>query len=185
MSKFIAYLFLFYSFYVFPQTIIVSPQQSNSVKFLAKSTFTDFEGTTSAIEGNITWDSSLTNKSEINLKVYLDSLDTGIGLRNSHMRDKYLETKKYPTADFTGKIISADKISNLESDVVVEGSLKIHGIKKSYKIRGKIFNYGKLYKIEAGFKINLEDFKIDQPAFLFNKVDNEIGIELVVYFIRK
>ncbi len=182
MSKLIFYLFLLFSFYTFPQTLVVSRQQINSVKFLAKSTFSNFEGTTSAIEGTVTWDSSFMNKSKINLKVYLDSLDTGIGLRNSHMRNNYLETEKYPTADFTGKIISADKISGFESAVVVEGILKIHGTEKRFKTSGKIFNYGKLFKIETDFKINLQDFKIDQPKFLFNKVENEIGIQLIVYF---
>jgi len=172
-------------FNIYPQTLSISHQQINTIKFLAQSTFSDFEGVTNAIEGSISFDSAFTKESEINLMVHLDSLDTGIGLRNSHMREKYLDTEKYPDADFTGNISSINKISDFEYDVVVSGMLKIHGVEKLFKINGKIFRYGKLYKIETNFKINLPDFNIEQPKFLFTKVDNEIVIQLSVYLIKQ
>lgn len=86
------------------QVLIVNKGQNNLISFLATSTFGTFEGTTSAIDGFIKWDNSLTNYSDFDFKVYLDSLNTGIGLRNTHMRDNYLETIKFPFAQFTGRI---------------------------------------------------------------------------------
>src|SRR4051794_19552154 len=35
----------------------------------------------------------------VHVAVTLEHVDTGITLRNRHMREKYLETSKYPTAD--------------------------------------------------------------------------------------
>lgn len=184
MFRLIIPLWLLFFFNIYTQTLTVSRQQTNIVKFLAQSTFSDFEGVTNAVEGSISWDSIYTKKSSIKLIVHLDSLDTGIGLRNSHMRN-YLETDKYPLAVFNGKIIESGNAEDLEIPVKVKGNLEIHGVEKEFIIDGKIFNYGKLYKVQTDLKINLQDFKIDRPKFLFNKVDNEIEIKLNVYFNRK
>lgn len=184
MLKLIFISFLLSIVEIFPQTLVLSHHEINTVEFLAKSTFSDFEGVTDAIDGTIRYDSNYTRNSEINFKVYLDSLDTGIGLRNKHMRS-YLETNKYPLAKFDGKIVEADNLGTIETRVTVNGSLRIHGVEKQYILKGRIFNYGKLYKVNSSFKISLQDFDIDQPKFLFNKVDNEIKIELNIYFNRK
>lgn len=182
MYKVIFNLFFFFILTAYPQTLTVSRSAVSNVIFYAEATFNDFEGSTNSIEGYIKCDSSYSNKSDIGLKVNLDSLDTGIGLRNSHMQNKYLETGKYPTAQFEGTIISSKKISNIESMVKVKGVLEIHGIKKEIETEGKFFNYGSLYKVTTIFDIYLSDFGIDRPSFLFNKVHNKITIQLLVYF---
>lgn len=169
---------------VYPQQLIVNRGQLNSVKFLANSTFSNFEGTTSTVEGFIKWDSTLTKNSKIEFKIYLDSLDTGVGLRNTHMRDNYLETDKYPLAQFSGSIINQTQKTKLESEVEAEGLLKIHGVERKQIIRGRLYDYGKLFKLENNFGISLSDFNIEQPSFLFISVDNEISIECIIYLTK-
>ncbi|HCY75788.1 MAG TPA: hypothetical protein DHV28_07685 [Ignavibacteriales bacterium] len=166
------------------QYLSVDKGQNNSIKFLARSTLNNFEGTTSAVEGYIKWDSNLVKRSKIEFKVYLDSLDTGIGLRNTHMRDNYLETSKYPLAQFTGNVTDQLKKSNFESDLKIEGILKIHGVERKQKIEGKLYDYGKLFKIESSFDIFLSDFNIKEPSFLFISVDNEIKLECIIYMTK-
>lgn len=169
---------------VYPQQLTVNNGQLNSIKFLAKSTFSNFEGTTSAVEGFIKWDSTLTNDSKIEFKIYLDSLDTGIGLRNTHMRDDYLETNKYPFAQFRGTITNQIQKTKLESEVEADGYLKIHGVERKQEIKGRLYDYGKLFKLESSFGISLSDFNIEQPSFLFISVDNEISLECVIYLTK-
>jgi len=166
------------------QSLIVDKGQINSIRFLAKSTFSNFEGTTSAVEGFIKWDSTLTNESKIEFKVYLDSLGTGIGLRNTHMRDHYLETNKYPFAQFRGRITNQIQKTKLESEVEAEGYLKIHGIERKQTIKGKLYDNGKMFKLESSFGISLSDFNIEQPSFLFISVDNEITLECIIYLTK-
>lgn len=169
---------------VYPQQLTVNNGQLNSIKFLAKSTLSNFEGTTSAVEGFIKWDSALTNDSKIEFKIYLDSIDTGIGLRNTHMRDTYLETNKYPFAQFRGTITNQILKTKLESEVEVDGYIKIHGVERNQKIKGRLYDYGKLFKLESSFDISLSDFNIEQPSFLFISVDNEISLECVIYLTK-
>jgi len=182
MLNIILCLVLFYIPIAKTQSLMVDKGQINSIKFLANSTFSNFEGTTSAVEGYIKWDSTQTNNSKIEFKVYLDSLDTGIGLRNTHMRDKYLETSKYPLAEFTGSVKNQIKKSNFESEVKVEGILKIHGVERKQEIDGKLYDYGKLFKITSSFDILLSDFNIEEPSFLFVSVDNKITLVCNIYF---
>lgn len=181
ISKIFVWVIIFFVPVVYAQQLSVSNGPLNSIKFLAKSTFSNFEGTTSAVDGSIKWDSTLTNKSEIEFKVYLDSLDTGIGLRNTHMRDKYLETSKYPLAEFTGRIINQIKKTNFDSEVKVEGTLKIHGVERKQEIDGRVYDYGELFKIESSFDISLSDFNIEKPSFLFASVDNKITLKCTIY----
>ena len=167
------------------QTLIVKSGEINSIEFLANSTLSNFEGKTSAVEGFIALDTTLYKNSRINLSVYLDSIDTGIGLRNKHMREKYLETDKFPVANYSGTIINVKHLSYSETEIETEGILKIHGIEKEYEISGKLFNYGKLYRVDAGFNVSLKDFNIEQPTFLFISVDDNIILKCVIYFTNK
>ena len=184
ISEIFIWVIIFFVPVVYTQQLSVSNGQSNSIKFLAKSTFSNFEGTTSSVEGFIKWDSTLTNNSKIEFKVYLDSLNTGIGLRNTHMRDNYLETTKNPIVQFTGKIINQSYRTNFESEVEAEGIINIHGVQRKQVIKGRLYDYGKLFKLESSFGISLSDFNIEQPSFLFISVDNEISIECTIYLTK-
>jgi polyisoprenoid-binding protein YceI len=167
------------------QVLTVDHSNTNIVRFYAAATFNSFEGTTDAIDGKIV--SGLQNslkQSSVDLIVSLDSLDTGIGLRNSHMRDSYLETMKYPTAKFSGKIISIDSVSSSEYRIKASGAFTLHGVSKPFTVVGNLFNYGKLLKLKSTFFIELSDFGIKQPSFLFNTVKEKIKVYLAVYFDR-
>ena len=177
------FLILIISFPIFPQKLEVDHTKVNLVKFTADATLGDFDGTTNSLEGFIEFNN---NKLSINgmteFKVYLDSIDTGIGLRNTHMRENYLHTEKYPYAVYSGKITQVDTISTSEYNITAAGEFDIHGTKQNKQINVKFFKYGELYKSTADFILKFSEFKIEQPSFLFNKVDDNIKIHLSLYF---
>ena len=100
------------------------------------------------------------------------------------MRDNYLETSKYPFAQFRGRITNQIQKTKVESEVEVEGYLTIHGVERKQEIKGRLYDYGKLFKLESNFGISLSDFNIEQPSFLFISVDNEITLECVIYLTK-
>ena len=56
-------------------------------------------------------------------------------LMEEHFNENYMETSKYKTASFQGKIISdIDFSTNGEYEATAEGVLTIHGVKKEQKI---------------------------------------------------
>ena len=141
MIKKFSILFLI-SFFILPQILSsteyqVDKSKQNLVKFISDAPIEDFEGVTDNIDGYIYFEGeNLTEKSEIYFEVDLRTIDTGIGLRNRHMRENYLHTDKFPKAQFKGKIISAEKVSDYQNSVTAEGEMKIHGVAKPLKIKG-------------------------------------------------
>lgn len=164
-----------------PQEFIVDKSAENIVKFLSEATIEDFEGTTSDIDGYLFLpENGDLDSSEIYFEVDLRTLDTGIGLRNRHMRDNYLETDKYPYATFKGNIAS----QNIEdSTVVVNGILEIHGVKRNMTVNGSLEPTENGFAIGTKFSIKLTDFNIEIPSFMFLKISNKI--ELVLNFAVK
>ena len=79
----------------------------NLVRFISQAPIEDFDGVTDRIDGYVLLDglrfesSAGGPETEFYLEVELASLDTGIGLRNRHMRENYLEVEEYPYATFS------------------------------------------------------------------------------------
>ncbi len=94
----------------------------------------------------------------------LESLDTGLSMRDDHMKHTYLETQKYPQASlkFTQLTLSAD-LSGI--DLPFEGELTFHGVTKPVKGKAAFTPQANLIQIKAHFEIALDDFSIRQPTF--------------------
>jgi len=93
-----------------------------------------------------------------------------------HFNDQYLESNKFPRADFRGNIVNLKEV-NFTKDgsykVIVKGDLTMHGISKSITANGKIDI--KAGKPVAGceFDVSLKDFNVDAA-----KVTSKVTIEV-------
>lgn len=100
-------------------------------------------------------------------KVKLADFSTGIELRDRHMREKYLETAKYPEASLTLKpwTKTADW-SMFEADLTLKGVTKpVKGLAK--------YKDGKL---KADFKVDMSDFPIGIPSWLGVTMVNSVMV---------
>ena len=167
---------------VFAGEYQVDKAAENMVKFISDAPIEDFEGVTSSIDGYLFWEGDdLLNQSELYFEVDLNTVDTGIGLRNRHMRENYLHTDKFPKTHFTAKLIKADKLNENEFSVEAEGMFFVHGIKKNKIIKGKIEKVEKdKYKVSTKFIVALSEYDIEIPSLMFYKIDE--NMELTVEF---
>ncbi len=157
----------------------VDKQQKNLVKFISDAPMEDFEGTTNKIDGYMTNDGiDKLVGSEVYFEVDLNSVSTGIGLRDRHMREDYLHTDKHKFTSFKGKINNATKVSDSEYDFTANGKKTIHGVTKDIIIKGKIFKSGNGYKVKANWAIKLPDYNIEVPKFMFLRINDEIKLEV-------
>ncbi|MGD9488356.1 MAG: YceI family protein [Calditrichaceae bacterium] len=163
----------------------VDKSSKNLVKFISDAPLEDFEGKTDKIDGYIFWEGDdLTNKSEIYFEVDLKSIDTGIGLRNRHMRENYLHTDKYPITHYKGMITRAEKTDGENFNVVTEGTIFIHGVERKLTASGEIVNTGENgYQIITKFEVKLPDFNIEVPQLMFMKINEVIKLELT-FFVK-
>lgn len=161
----------------------VDKDQKNLVKFISDAPIEEFEGNTKDIDGYlIASPNDVTDNSELYFLVELTTLDTGIGLRNRHMRENYLHTDEYPRAEFTGAITKADKKGD-SWDVIVEGVMKIHGKDKKMKVNGKMTKTTNGFRIQANFIVKLSDHNIEIPSLMVSKIDENMKLK-VDFFLK-
>ena len=164
----------------------VDKSKKNVVKFISEATIENFEGVTNSIDGYLFFKGDdFLSESDLYFEVDLRTLDTGIGLRNRHMREDYLETDKYPMTNFKGKIVYVQKVSDTESKVTLDGNLFIHGVTKPMKINGNLFQVEGGYRVKAYFEILLTDYNIEIPKLMFMKISNTIKLALDFYVKEK
>jgi len=110
--------------------------------------------------------------------VVLGNLDTGIGLRDRHMRDRYLEVQKYPEATLS---VSRSALrlpaAGATSTSDVEAQLSLHGRSKPIVVHytAKQPSAGS-YEIKGTFRMNMTDFGIEVPAYLGVTVKPDVDV---------
>jgi polyisoprenoid-binding protein YceI len=170
---------------VFPGEYHVNKSKSNLVKFISDAPLEDFEGVTNKIDGYIYWNAdNLLSQSQLYFEVDLNSIDTGIGLRNRHMRENYLETDKYPLTHFKGKLTSASLSPDRTYQVTAEGVMFIHGVEKNITVDGTMIPVNDGYRIQTEFITALTDYNIEVPQIMFFKIDENMQIKLDFYVKR-
>jgi len=110
-------------------------------------------------------------------------------LMEEHFNENYLESSKFPKADFKGKITNLSVV-NFKKDgdyiVNVEGKLTMHGITLPVNVTGTISVKGGKFKAVSSFKIKLADYKIDRPSVVKDKISEEATITIdAVYEPKK
>lgn len=104
----------------------------------------------------------------------LKDLDTGMELRNSHMKDNYLEIAKFPTAVLTLKDVPFDH--KLPSTPFT-GTLKLHGVEKPVSGTMQVTETADKYNCKFDFSLELSDFDIQVPKYLGITVSKNVKVE--------
>ncbi|MCB9073257.1 MAG: YceI family protein [Bdellovibrionaceae bacterium] len=114
------------------------------------------------------------------ISVALKTLDTGISLRDEHMKDKYLEVGKYPIAKLQVKDIALpqplEKIS--KTDIDTNGTLSLHGQEKSVPLRIHVETQGEKIQVSATTTIKVSDFSITIPKYMGITVADNVDINV-------
>jgi polyisoprenoid-binding protein YceI len=161
---------------------IVPGESPTEVKFFSKAKLESFDGKTSQIEGIVVLNPEDVGDSiSVTIEIDMASLDTGIGLRNKHMRKNHLDTDEFPKATFIGVTILNPVPSQLDPGktvtYVVMGTLEIHGRPRRRQISIDVTytNDDGVERIHmvSEFSVSLQDHEIKRPKFLFLKL-NEV-----------
>lgn len=162
-------------------TYTITPEApGNEVVFLSKAPMESFEGTTRHLSGSIRLDPrALGDSITVEVSVDLATLDTGIGLRNTHMRENHLHTDRYPEAVFRGASLLGDAPAQLEAGVpvtlAISGSFALHGIVRRIEVPVTLIWRPEARVLEATttFEVFLEDYEIPRPKMLFMKLNEK------------
>lgn len=140
-----------------------------------------FDARTSAIEGAL----RLTARDPVSLTgslaVDLRTLDTGIALRNEHLRNRYLETSRgggFEVAELAELRLEDADAESFEGRTSFTGTLRLHGVQRAIAGRANIRREASLLRVEAEFALDLAAFGIEKPQYLGVGVKNEVQVKV-------
>jgi polyisoprenoid-binding protein YceI len=118
--------------------------------------------------------------------VPLATLKTGNSLRDQHMREKYLQTDKYPDAVLVVPWSSIRLPENGQSVTqTVTGQMTLHGKTKDVPVTYTVRRNGDIHQTTGKVPLNIKDFGIDIPSYLGLTVKPDMMTELAFGFTRK
>jgi polyisoprenoid-binding protein YceI len=114
--------------------------------------------------------------SSVTITVGMNSLSTGISLRDKHMKE-YLETEKYPTAELrVAKSALKIPAAGADSSGDARGTMKIHGTTKDVTFHYSAKNDGGVINVAGTSRVNMNDFGIKTPSYLGVSVKPEVDV---------
>ena len=114
------------------------------------------------------------------VRVRLDSLDTGIELRNRHLRETYLEVDRGD--EFREAVLSAVELAEpfppgaRSHETGFRGLLSLHGIERRVEGEARLVRRDGRVRVEAEFPLSLAEFAIPPPRYLGVGVRDELRI---------
>lgn len=118
-----------------------------------------------------------TTNNELAVVIGIRSFKFEKELMEEHFNENYLESDKFKTAVFKGKINETIDFSKDGTyDVSATGKLTIHGIEQERTITGTITIKGGKLVLNSKFKVALKDHKIKIPKAVTSNIAEEIEV---------
>jgi hypothetical protein len=138
-----------------------------------------FEAKTTAITGRLAVNASRLGALDGRLDVDLATLDSGIGLRNTHMRENYLEVGKgegYDRAVLWDIVLGADPA--MSGATTFTAMLRVHGVERPVRGSARVSRDRGGVHVDATFPVVLPDHGIAKPRYLGVGVRDEVQVKV-------
>lgn len=127
-----------------------------------------------------------TQTGEISVNISIKSFKFSNTLMQEHFNENYMESEKYPTATFKGKISDIKTVNfNQEGQYTTEikGLLTVHGVTKERTLNATIIINKNKTIGNLNFEIALKDHNIEVPEIVFQKIAEIIKVNVSFDFI--
>jgi hypothetical protein len=148
--------------------------KTGKIEFFSKSPMEDIEARNKSVAA------VLDSKSGgLQFSVLMRGFEFEKALMQEHFNENYVESNKYPKAEFKGSISNNAEV-NYSKDgtypVKVAGTLTLHGVTQNVQTTGTIKVASGKIEAVSSFNIKLSDYKIKIPSVVKDKVSNNIRI---------
>jgi hypothetical protein len=115
------------------------------------------------------------------IAVDLRTLDTGIGLRNAHMRDRYLEVQRgdgFERAVLSELRLAAPGVVFTGGKTAFTATLLVHGVSRPVNGLAQLTPRGAAMRVQASFPLSLTEFDIPSPRYLGVGVRDRVTVHI-------
>jgi polyisoprenoid-binding protein YceI len=100
-------------------------------------------------------------------------------LMEEHFNENYVESTKFPTCTFKGKIAETiDFTKDGEHKVTVKGPLELHGVTKEIETTGTLTIKGTEIIVVSSFKIKVADYGIKVPSLYVQNIAEVVDVKV-------
>lgn len=113
--------------------------------------------------------------------IFIKSFHFKVALMQEHFNENYMDSDKFPKAYFNGKIedFSITSLTNKPKSFKLSGELTIHGISKEINTIINIHKKNNTVILASSkFIVKPDDFEIEIPKIVSNKISNNILINI-------
>jgi len=155
--------------------------QNGEVSFFSKTPLEDIDALNKQVGSIIN-----TDNNEVAVQMRVTSFVFPNKLMQEHFNENYLESDKFPSATFKGKIreVIDLKVPGTYA-VTAVGTATIHGITRPIEIKGNVVSTGDQLTLSCQFDIKLVDYKIDIPKIVFAKIAEVIRVSSKINYVKK
>jgi polyisoprenoid-binding protein YceI len=139
--------------------------EQTPVNFIIKNAGLKVNGSIGGLEGFIMIDPENSNLLKIEGSIDPNTIETGIGLRNNHLKKPdYFNVKEYPKIFMTSTEIA--KKGNRK--YIGNFDLTIKDVKKNVSVPFTVTSIGNEYFLKGEFSINRLDFKLGEESIILS-----------------
>ena len=153
-----------------PARFRIQPEASD-VGFKATSRLMNVDGKFSGLTGEVTLDPKDPATAVITLTIESASIDTGIGMRDKHLRSAdFLDVARFPTMTF-----ESQRVEVAGHRATVAGRLTLHGVTREIVVPVNV-RFSESALVASGeFRLNRRDYGINYSSFL-NPIGNAVHV---------
>jgi len=108
-------------------------------------------------------------------------------LMEEHFNENYIESDEFPKAIFKGKLeeFAIAKLTDKEQEFKLKGTLKLHGVEKTIMPTLYILKKDEAIYVKGNFIVSPQDFEIEIPKIVRNKIAKEVKVRVDFKLVKK
>ena len=150
--------------------------KSGRITFYSNAPLEDIEASTKTVAALLD-----ATTGTLQFSVVMKSFEFKKALMQEHFNENYIESDKYPKAEFLGSYTGdVNTAKEGKYPVQVKGQLTLHGVTKPVEVPATIEVKGSKLSGTTDFKVTPGDFNIQIPALVREKIARQIDVHISV-----
>jgi len=162
---------------VLPHSALAQPlrfriqPEASEITFRATSRLMNADGRFARLSGDVLVDPTALTSARISLTIDAASLDTGIEMRDNHLRSSdFFEVERFPTVTFQSVRVEA-----AGRRAIVVGRLTLHGVTREIAVPIDVQITNTALVASGEFIVNRGEYAINYNSFV-NPIGNEVSV---------